>query len=557
MPQLESKECTKCQIQFAITADDFGFYKKMSVPAPNQCPECRFKTRAQYRNEMNLYNRTCELCNKSVISMYNPKSPYIIYCDPCWRSDKWDPLSYGRGYDLDRPFFDQLQDLVRAVPKVATYVGHAMGPNINSDYSNFAGANRDCYLVFNCGPKNENCSYSRGLMNSRDVFDSYYGEEAERAYESININKSAGIVFGKNTIECLDSWFISDASGCQNCFGCVNLRGKSYHFLNEPLSENEYEKRVNQIKGSYAGIESFRKKFEKFSLKFPRRENNNLKSVNCTGEYVVESKNVFDSFEVSHSEESTYLFSTKYTRDSRDMIGHGRNSELILEGVGVGISSRVIGSWWVENGENIEYSFAVRSSKSCVGCDAVKNGEYVILNKRYEKEEYEKIRSRIVDELKAKNQYGLFIPSSFAFFGYNETIAQDNMPLTKKEALAQGFRWEDDIQITTDKETIKPEEIPDHIKDVPDSILSEILACVSCKRNYKIIPAELQFYKQMILPIPRQCFFCRHKDRLRRRGLMKVFNRNCMKCEKQIKTSYPPGRPEIIYCVDCYQKEVI
>lgn len=61
----------------------------------------------------------------------------------------------------------------------------------------------------------------------------------------------------------------------------------------------------------------------------------------------------------------------------------------------------------------------------------------------------------------------------------------------------------------------------------------------------------------MLLPIPRKCFFCRHEDRLKRRGPTTIFDRQCAKCQKDIKTNYAPNRPEIIYCESCYQQEVV
>ena len=67
---------------------------------------------------------------------------------------------------------------------------------------------------------------------------------------------------------------------------------------------------------------------------------------------------------------------------------------------------------------------------------------------------------------------------------------------------------------------------------------------------------ELSFYKKMIIPIPRKCFFCRHKDRIIRRGPYKFWNRSCAKCQKGINTNYAPDRPEIVYCEDCFKKEV-
>ncbi|MBI4094983.1 MAG: hypothetical protein HY435_02200 [Candidatus Liptonbacteria bacterium] len=558
--QSDRKTCKNCNIQFVIEPDDFSFYKKMGVPAPILCPECRFKRRALFRNETTLYTRKCDLCKKSVISMYNPKLPYTIYCERCYESDAWDPFSYTIEYDEGKPFFEQLGELFRWVPKMTTFISASgkLGSNVNSEYTNVAGGNKDCYLIFN-GGGNENVLYSRGVSFSRDSLDGYFGLNLERCYETVNVNQSNGVCFGHNVNGSVDSIFLLNASGCQNCFACVNLRNKSHHFFNEPLSKKDYEKRVGEIRGSFSKMEEARKQFEEFSLKFPRRENNNLKTIRSTGDYLVETKNLHHCFEAQQCEDSKYLFSVKFAKDCYDLIGFGYDSELLLENVGTGYSSRVMASYAVENSQNVMYSFMVRrgTNSDCIGCDSVRNAKYCILNKRYDEKEYHRLRRHIVNELEHMKEYGLFMPPSLAPFAYNETVGQDNLPFTKEEALRRGLRWEEDIQMTTGRGTMKPAEIPDHIKDVPDSITNEILACVSCGRNYNVIPAELQFYRRMIVPIPRQCFFCRQRDRIRRRGPMKIFDRACAKCEKPIKTTYAPERPEIVYCEPCYQAEVV
>jgi hypothetical protein len=553
----ETKICQNCREGFVIEPDDFSFYEKMKVPAPVLCPDCRFKRRATFRNERTLYKSVCKLCGKSVVTMYNPKGLYTVYCNDCWWSDKWDPFSYAKEYDYNRPFFDQLKELSIQVPKAATYSSAGLGPNVNSEYTNWAGSNKDCYLCFNASPANENCAYSRGIGKSRDSFDIYYADEAERAYESINIHKCTDVSWGQNIFECLDSSFLLNCSGVQNCFGCVNLRHKSYYFFNELLEKEEWKQRVSEIAGSYSKTEDAKKRFAEHCLKFPMRENNNIKSVDCTGDLIFSSKNCKSCFEASNCEDVKYAFSIKMAKDSYDFMGHGRNSELLLEGVGAGISSRVIGTWWVENSHDVEYSFATLSSEYCFGCDGARNGKFIILNKEYSEEEYKIIRAKIIEELTAKNLYGLFMPPELSPFAYNETIGQDYMSLTKEDALDQGFRWEEDIPEMHGKETLKPEQIPDHIKDVSDSILDEVLACISCGRNYKLIRAELQMYRKSLIPVPRKCFNCRHMARLALRGPFKLFDRVCAKCNKNIKTNYSSDRPEIVYCEQCYQQEVI
>src|SRR3989338_11098534 len=184
--ETEAKNCKKCGQNFILDADDVGFYGKMKVPNPKVCPDCRFKMRAVFRNERTLYKRVCDLCGSSIITMYNSDSPYTVYCNSCWMSDKWDPYSYAMDYNPKRAFFEQLKELTIKVPKSATYSSVSTGPNINSDYANFAGGNKDGYLIFNSGPGNENCAYSRGIIDSRDIFDAYYGHEIENIYESVN-----------------------------------------------------------------------------------------------------------------------------------------------------------------------------------------------------------------------------------------------------------------------------------------------------------------------------------------------------------------------------------
>jgi len=552
----ETKNCQNCKQEFVIEPDDFAFYEKMKVPAPVNCPRCRFQWRALWRNEMHLYNRKCALCGKSILAMYHSESSYMVYCQDCWLSDKWDPTDYAMDYDPKKPFFEQMGELLRRVPKAGIFVNNDVGLTVNSEYANFGGGLKDCYLVFNSGP-DENCAYSRGIAHCKDVFDCYYSNKTEGSYEIINTHNSANVAFAQNTNDCVNCWYMYGCSGCQNCFGCVNLHFKSYYFLNQPLSKEDYNKKAEEIKGSYAKMQAFKKEFEKLVLENPHRENNNLKNSKSSGDYIFNSKNCNDSYEVSFCEDSRYLFSNKYVKDSYDLIGHGRQSEMLLENVAVGVSRNVIGSWCTSTSHDIFYSFGLRGSENCFGCDSLRNARYCILNKQYSEDEYKKITENIIIELKEKNLFGLYFPPQISLFAYNETIGQDNFSLTKDGAIKLGYRWQNNLQMTVGKETVKPKDVPDNIKDIPGSFIKEVLICETCGRNYKIIQAELQFYRKMNLPLPRKCFFCRHADRLVRRGPYRLFNRNCAKCGQEIKTPYAPDRPEIVYCESCYQQEVV
>ena len=553
----ETQQCNKCKQNFELDQDDFSFYEKMKVLVPNVCPDCRFKMRAIWRNETSLYSHKCARTGKSILSNYNPKSPYTIVSKEYYYSDNWDARDFTMEYDFNKTFFDQLKKLSINVLKPSTYAPLVDGANINSEYSNYASGLKNCYMVFNTGPAEE-IMYSRGVRDCREVVDSYYvNKSSELVYESINCSTSSKIIYTENSNNCIDCGFVFNCSNCINCFGCVNLRNVSNQIFNKQYSKEEYNKIILDILGSYQKLEQFKKKFIDFKKNFPMRATNNLKSINSTGDYLIECKDIKNSLECLKGENGSYLFAVKNIKDSFGVIGYGFNSERLLECASVGYASNMIGAVTTADCQNILYSCFLRNCHDCIGCDGLKNAEYCVLNKQYSKEEYEKLKEHIIKELTELGIHGLMMPVEIGPFAYNETIAQDNMPLTKEEALAQGFRWEDDIQMTKGKETVQLEDIPDHIKDVSDSITKEILKCIECERNYKITDQELLFYRKMILPIPRKCFFCRHRDRIVRRGPFKFFIRKCDNCGEDTNTNLTKEVAPIMYCEKCYQQEVI
>ena len=92
--------------------------------------------------------------------------------------------------------------------------------------------------------------------------------------------------------------------------------------------------------------------------------------------------------------------------------------------------------------------------------------------------------------------------------------------------------------------------------NVPDDILNWAIECEVTKKPFRIIKQELEFYRKHNLPIPRRHPDQRHLDRMKLRNPRRLFERKCDKCQKDIQTTYAPERPEIIYCEECYNKEI-
>ena len=95
-------------------------------------------------------------------------------------------------------------------------------------------------------------------------------------------------------------------------------------------------------------------------------------------------------------------------------------------------------------------------------------------------------------------------------------------------------------------------QVPDTIAETPDDICKKILTCETCSKNYRIVEPELQFYRKMNLPVPRNCPDCRHKARMTLRNPRHLWKRTCDNCNKEIETTFAPEREEKVFCEECY-----
>jgi hypothetical protein len=571
----ENRNCQNCKNDFVIEPDDFGFYEKIGVPAPTFCPPCRSQRRLAWRNNMSLFNNKCGLCGKSVVTFYAPDSGITIYCNKCWWSDKWAPKDYAMDYDFKKPFFAQYMELVKKIPHMAIVNDDGIA-SLNCEYTHDCWFAKNCYMVFSAW-KIENVQYSFFMLAGKDMMDCMnIRSKNEWLYESVLCRNSYRLKYSEFCMDCIESQFLYNCRNCNDCFMCANLVSKKYHFKNKEYSKEEYEKILQSYKlDTFSGVEKAQKEYDEFILDYPRRFLNIRQSTNVIGDLISNSKNLRNCFVGKDCENSKYCDFPTGVKDSYDLTMSGELSECYDSVVADHSQLNRFGIFSVKS-QDIHYTQHCHSSKYLFGCSQLRSSKYCILNKEYTKEEYEELIPKIIEHMNSmpyvdKNgseyRYGEFYPAELSVFGYNETIAPEQFPLGRDDAMAKGFKWQDNLQRTEGKETLKPKEIPEALADVPDSIVNEVLACMNCKRNYKIVPNELVFYKKMNIPIPRRCFHCRHAGRIARRNPFKLWHRKCM-CEKaghehggvcpnEFETSYSPEREEIIYCEKCYQREVV
>ncbi|MEI8270212.1 MAG: hypothetical protein WCG45_02490, partial [bacterium] len=557
---------------------------KVKVPSPTWCPECRLIRRLAYREERSLYKDTCEKCGKETVSLFAPGNLFVVYCTPCWWGDSWDGTDYGVDYDFSKPFFEQLFNLQKVVPSQGTNQRNCT----NCKYCHGNIRCKNCTFVFG-GYQSTDCYYGQAMILTRDSMDSDVTWNADHVYETVNLNGVYNTKFVYFSDECLDSSFLFNCIGCSDCFGCINLRNQKYCIWNKQYTKEEYQKNILEWNlGSYDNIKRAKEKFMKLYYRIPRRFALIINSNNIIGDDLKNTKNCKNCFVTRDGIENCKNIFTcgLLLKDSQDVTFGGDTSELLYEVSGSTQSQGTKFSRGSNNAIDVEYSENIYGGTSLFGCVKLRQKKYCILNKQYTKEEYEKFIPKIkqhmidmpyVDKMGRVYKYGEFYPSELSLWAYNESWANKYFPLTKEEALKQGYYWRDDIERDY-KITLKSINLPDHINNISDSILNDVIECEHNKKNcnqqcttaFRILPDEFQFYKQMNLALPRLCPNCRYYERLKMVNPPKLWHRKCMysglesknkeykniikhshgdkPCMEEFETAISDERKEIVYC---------
>lgn len=549
------KSCRQCQMSFEITDADLAFYERIDVPLPTWCPACRHLRRHASINDYVFYTRNCDNCRKVFISIFPPKSEYMVYCQNCWYSDDRNDKTAARNYNENKPFFEQFNELLHTVP----HLGMMGTNNENCDFCNSVANCKNCYLISessNC----EDCLYSYWIQKSKDCLDCTYLHECERCYSLIYCFNCYDLKYSQNCFNCSDSFFLDNCIGCQNCLLSTNLRHKQYYIWNKPYSKQDYFSELEKLKlADRNSIENLKEKFQNFLQTQPRKNLQIENAENCSGDYIRNAKNCHNVFHCYDAEECAYgehiWRGAKYCYDSNTA---GRNAELLYETTNSGIDSynvKFCRYCWGCN--DTEYSVECMNGSYLFGCAGLKAGaKYCIFNKQYSPAEYEKLAQKIKKNMRTSGEYGEFFPISIALFGYNNSVSFDEFPSSKEEAIKKGWKWELIEGYIKGQGTIDMNKLPAVINGAQDSLLKEIFTCTNCNRNFKITSKEFTFYKAQNLPIPVFCPDCRHRQRLSQKNKKILNQTQCVQCRKSTQTTLDPQKYKTILCKACYKNFV-
>ncbi|MFA5358468.1 MAG: hypothetical protein WC310_01445 [Patescibacteria group bacterium] len=560
--------CKNCQKEFTIYPEDKTFYVKMDVPEPNKCPSCRAAQLKAFRNRRNLYARKCDKTGKDIISHFAPGTPFPVYEVKEWEGDGWDARTYGRDFDFSRTFFEQFKELLLVVPQ--PHAGVLADTVINSEYCNGVNHVKNCYLSFNAS-YTDDCHYCEVAYNSQSCIDCDVIHKCELCYECLDCSGLYSCFWCDNCHNCRDCYFCQECTGCSDCFGCVELKNAKHCIFNKQYSEIEYSQKIKQLFNfNIDSIEEYKKQTHDIYLQKPHRFAHVIKTENSSGDYIANTKNCRTCFDISEAENCAYMQNVvNGVKDCMDICHWGQGAELCYQGISVGQNVyHLLFCHDCFSSCNFLYycDNCYPNTSYCFGCVGLRRGKYCILNKQYTEEDYNKLVPRIIKHMKDTGEWGEFFPLALSLFGYNESTAIEYYPKTKEEVLALGGKWRDVLPGTFGKETIQPQDLPSNIVDVDDKILEQVLKCSTTGVNYRIIKEELAFYRRFGLPLPRKSPNQRHLERLHKRSPMSLYHRQCMcestehghdgKCPVEFETTYAPDRLELVYCEECYRKEI-
>ena len=293
-------------------------------------------------------------------------------------------------------FFTELQKIILSQPKLPVAV-------VNSEGCDF------CNEVYN----SKNLLYCFDSYNTTDsfyLFDSFmcancgdcdYAVESELCYESVDPYKA----FNCDFIEYCDN--IRDSAYCYNCtgnnlFGCVNLKNKSFCIFNRQFTESEYNEQVKKFKSLspekiFTIVEALKKRFPLTQTVGGDNENT------VYGNYIHFDKNCYLCFDAAYDENCAYIYDSFNCKTSYDLTYVALGTELTYQAVDSATLFNCSFAVHARNCQDSSYLFNCFNLINSLGCVGLKNKEYCILNRQFNKQEYEKISIKILSELNKAN----------------------------------------------------------------------------------------------------------------------------------------------------------
>ena len=227
---IDCSRCPACELCFDCTSCSQCY----NVQSSQECSDC----------SDSLFLMNCRSCRNCLGCVNLRNQQYCVFNEQKTREEYENilaSLSLG-SYQARAQFAQKCQQFFLQHPRP-----HVSMLNVEHCTGNYIKEARNVHDSFFLNDT-EQCRYCMGL--NRQVHDcqdyTLYGNQAELVYESVScginlFNLRFCFMCSENCSDLLYCWH---CIGCRDCFGCVGLRNKQYHILNQPFSKEAYEETV-------------------------------------------------------------------------------------------------------------------------------------------------------------------------------------------------------------------------------------------------------------------------------------------------------------------------
>lgn len=541
--------CEETGELFDITAEDIERCKRFQTLLPTTSFHARIRRLRSFVAGFDLFRRTLP-DGRVVISMYDPESSVPLLPQAEWYAARADGRlgeEYTHVYTPDRSFFDQWTEFSRRVPRPAIFQDPQ---NERCDWVVYTFGSKDCYQTFG-GGMNEHVLYSEQGVQCKHASDLTLCDETEWSYDCVHCPNCSHTFYSQQCERCVNVSFSLGCVSCRDCFGCTNLKGKQFCFLNEQLTEEAYRQRLSEVDLRDASVvDLWREKIQTECWdKAVRRTGYTPGSERANGDDLHDSRDVsgislyqcervYDSFAAMESKDS-YVISSAIAEQSL-------NSTYIKRAYGNRMCLSSDGCI------DIEYSESLDGCEHCFACIGLSRKKFCLFNVQYTEEEYWKRVDQIKTDMVKRGEYGQFFPYSASPFAYNTAHSDTFAPLTQEEVSRLGGRWYafPDAQV----EALSIDDLPLKLQQTTDAVLQNAYRCPVSGRAFRYVKPELELHRMLGVALPRIHPTIRRKARMRKDGAIRLWSRTCEECQLPVQARSAPGSAGRILCTECFEQ---
>jgi hypothetical protein len=469
------------------------------LPMPTTHPWVFARQILSHSNVYHLYQGRSAFSRESLLSRYQAGSGYKVCTVEEFWDEKIDNTERGRAFDFSKPFFQQFDELLHSIYLLPLNVTNTE----NSSYVNAAVNLKNCYLCF-VTYESQDCMYCYAVSQSHDCVDCVHVRSSQFCYQCLHIEQCYECQHCSDCRNSSSCFGCVDCVGCQECIGCVGLRNTRYHVFNEQYSKESFQIYLSGLRlGDRATRASLLSRCREFIASQNHRINHNINCEDCTGDYLVNSKNLTDCHFSNDCQDCGYLLYARHAKDA--WRGVAEKAELLYQSAGYPGSYHTLYSFNIVGGEGNIYSHGLYNSCShCFGCAFLKGKSYCILNRPYQKEEYLELSRCIMQHMKTTGEWGMFFPSQLSPHGYEESLVDAWLnPIPLEEAQQRGFIMTPRPRHLADGHSLDAGSVPEDIAEVSEaSVLGRPIACERSREVFGYSRAEIQYYKRFQIPLP-------------------------------------------------------